>query len=103
EDQADRDGDGFGDACDLCPDAASEFNIDQDGDGIGDACDNCPEDPNPDQADEDGDGLGDPCDVLALRGGGETSKGCSTTGAPSGLPWILALGLLTLRRRKENT
>lgn len=109
EDQADRDGDGFGDACDLCPDSPSEYNVDSDGDGIGDACDNCPEDPNPDQADEDGDGIGDVCDVLALRGGGElggggeASKGCSTSaGAATGFPWLLALGLLTLRRRKEN-
>lgn len=104
EDQADRDGDGFGDVCDLCPDTESEANIDQDGDGIGDVCDNCPEDANPDQADEDGDGVGDVCDVLALRGGGEPSKGCNTsTGSAAGFPWLVALGLLTLRRRKENT
>ncbi len=38
-DQADRDRDGLGDACDPCDDAT-----DQDGDGIGDACDPCPQD-----------------------------------------------------------
>lgn len=101
--QDDRDGDGFGDVCDLCPESGSEFNIDQDGDGIGDNCDNCPALSNPDQADEDGDGLGDVCDVLALRGGGEPSKGCSSSPvAPVGLAWILALGVAATRRRKEN-
>ena len=35
---------------------------DEDGDGFGDACDVCPTDPDPDQADRDGDGVGDACD-----------------------------------------
>jgi hypothetical protein len=35
---------------------------DEDGDGYGDACDVCPVDPDPDQADRDGDGVGDACD-----------------------------------------
>jgi hypothetical protein len=35
---------------------------DSDGDGFGDACDNCPDDHNPGQEDADGDGLGDACD-----------------------------------------
>ena len=60
-DQADRDGDGHGDACDLCPDV-QDAQADVDGDGRGDGCDNCREVANPDQADRDGDGQGDACD-----------------------------------------
>ena len=35
---------------------------DKDGDGFVDSCDNCPDDYNPDQQDSDGDGIGDVCD-----------------------------------------
>ncbi|MGD8299294.1 MAG: thrombospondin type 3 repeat-containing protein, partial [Nitrosopumilaceae archaeon] len=92
-DQADTDGDGIGDACEVpsdadndgipdaddnCPNVANPDQADTDGDGIGDACevpsdadndgipdadDNCPNVANPDQADTDGDGIGDACDV----------------------------------------
>ncbi|MBN1772640.1 MAG: thrombospondin type 3 repeat-containing protein [Deltaproteobacteria bacterium] len=80
-DQADRDGDGFGDACDLCPDTASPSNADLDEDGLGDACDgdldgdgcinewderpgtpNPPCDYAPEYCDRDGDGLPNDCD-----------------------------------------
>ena len=59
--QADRDGDGVGDACDVCID---DPNNDQDGDTIcaGVDGDNCPEVPNFSQADDDGDGVGNACD-----------------------------------------
>ena len=81
-DQADRDGDGFGDVCDVCPDTFDPAQIDRNHDGVGDSCascvdedgdgrstggggcsgDNCPNVANPDQFDFDGDGVGDACD-----------------------------------------
>ena len=91
-DQADRDGNGVGDACngaedadgdewadalDNCPADANADQADRDGNGVGDACngaedadgdewadalDNCPAVPNPTQADGDGDQIGDACD-----------------------------------------
>jgi hypothetical protein len=122
-DQPDRDGDGRGDLCDGCPDTpdtdfadfdgdtftdvcdrcvliASIDNEDRDGDLIGDVCDNCPDEANPLQEDEDGDLLGDMCDSYVLRGGGEVTQGCSTSGAPASrwLP-LLVLVLLILPAR----
>ena len=78
-DQADLDGDGRGDACDVDQDGdgvddGPEVDCgsnprdpesvpgDDDDDGACDALDNCPL-PNADQADADGDGLGDACDA----------------------------------------
>ena len=53
--QADLDGDGFGDECDL----------DDDADGVLDVADNCPLAANAGQEDLDGDGFGDACDLDA--------------------------------------
>ena len=87
-DQANADGDAFGDACDPdadgdmvadiqdnCPERANTNQQDTDADGLGDVCDpdldgdtvangvdNCPSVPNQDQADDNGDGVGDACD-----------------------------------------
>jgi hypothetical protein len=75
-DQADFDGDGFGDACDPdddndlladvidnCPRIPNTDQTDGDADGVGDVCDNCLTVVNPLQDDADSDGLGDLCDV----------------------------------------
>lgn len=58
-DQANRDGDALGDACDP----------DDDGDGTPDEADNCPQAANADQGDIDADGLGDACDDFPDRDG----------------------------------
>jgi len=103
--QADSDGDGSGDACDLdddndgvpdaadnCPMVANPTQADGDGDGIGDACDadddndgvldtvdNCPITANPSQADGDGDGIGDACDLDDDNDGvPDTTDNCPT-------------------------
>jgi hypothetical protein len=42
----DEDGDGVGDACDVCPHVPDPLQEDRDGDGVGDACDPNPETPS---------------------------------------------------------
>jgi hypothetical protein len=63
-DQANLDGDAFGDACDE----------DEDGDGVLNGTDNCPVTANVDQLDSDGDGIGDACDTCP----NDSSAGCDT-------------------------
>jgi hypothetical protein len=62
----DRDGDGFPDITDNCPDVPNDQG-DEDGDGRGDACDLCPIDA--DDTDADKDGVGDNCDPDPAIGG----------------------------------
>ena len=60
EDQANADGDAFGDACDPFP---NDPDNDVDGDGISGDVDNCPSVANADQANNDADTEGDACDT----------------------------------------
>ena len=57
-DQADVDGDGIGNVCDLLND------IDFDNDGVLNGDDNCPDNFNPNQEDVDNDGIGNVCDPI---------------------------------------
>ena len=82
--QADFDGDGEGDVCDVCPHDAdtttcSPFDPDDpDADGVPSSTDNCPAVPNPSQADTDGDGKGDACDPCP-NDPNPGNQGCPTT------------------------
>jgi ELWxxDGT repeat protein len=58
--QEDSDGDGTGDACDMCP---NDANNDLDWDGVCGDVDLCPFDMDSGQEDMDGDGIGDMCDI----------------------------------------
>jgi hypothetical protein len=95
-DQANADGDAYGDLCDEdidgdgvpnaadnCPARRNPTQLDLDADASGDACDldmdgdsvlddvdNCPIAKNKDQEDNDGDGIGDVCILAGLEGNG---------------------------------
>lgn len=58
----DMDGDGIGNACDLCPADFDTTNLDSDNDGVPNACDTCPSKADASNLDTDGDGKGDVCD-----------------------------------------
>ncbi len=66
-DQIDGDGDGLGDACDICPTMDIDVEVDptlgdDDDDGVCFDVDNCPGISNPEQSDADADDVGDACD-----------------------------------------
>jgi len=76
--QDDGDTDGWGDACDQCP---NDPDNDADADGACDDIDNCLDLPNPDQADTDSDGEGDACDCDdGLDGDGNGQVDADTDG-----------------------
>jgi imidazolonepropionase-like amidohydrolase len=81
--QADGDGDTVGDACDVCPVNANTTTCttidpnDRDGDGFVNAVDNCPDIAN-DQTDSDHDGKGDLCDACPMAANPGTA-GCPAT------------------------
>lgn len=61
----DSDIDGFGDACDVCP---NDPDNDIDGDLVCGDIDNCPQTSNPLQEDSNSDGVGDACCCVGIRG-----------------------------------
>ncbi|MCK5125854.1 MAG: thrombospondin type 3 repeat-containing protein [candidate division Zixibacteria bacterium] len=76
-DQADDDGDGVGDLCDICP--GFDDNADADLDGVPDGCDICAG--FDDNADADSDGVPDGCDICP---GFDDNVDTDTDGVPDG-------------------
>ena len=92
--QADSDGDGSGDECDLCE--GDDASGDSDGDGVCDDTDICPNVADPGQEDADGDGVGDACEAPAAPQ--DMPADCCGGGFPMLMPFLL-LGWRRARRR----
>ena len=73
------------DGIDNCPFTYNPDQADRDGDGVGDACDNCPLVANPDQKDSDGRAPGDACAEFA-----ETHQADTTPKRPGEPLWVMA-------------
>jgi MYXO-CTERM domain-containing protein len=109
----DGDGDFVPDMCDVCPDIADD-QTDSVGDGVGDACrdtdsdgvrdaaDNCPADANADQVDADRDGKGDACDDDPPVIVEDSSGGCATGSAWTGLAWLALLMVVLMHWRRRR-
>jgi hypothetical protein len=73
-DNEDTDGDEWADVLDNCPAAANGDQTNRDSDGVGDTCDLCP-DYAASNADLDGNGIGDPCECGDQNGDGTVNVG----------------------------
>lgn len=95
---------GFDAATDATPAGCDDPDLghDEDGDGVGDACDLCPATPDRGQANSDGDGVGDACDPRPTTPGdeiayfvsfedGELPAGFATLGSATLAPAVDAL------------
>ncbi len=95
----DVDGDGVPNATDNCPLIANANQANEDGDTFGDLCDDCPPFPST-GADADGDGVGDACDPHVLIPGDSIAlfEGFAGTAIPGGWTatgtWSVANGSL---------
>lgn len=71
----DTDADSLPDVCDNCPGRANNHQEDSDCDGLGDVCDNCPGKANANQKDSDGNGVGDECEEDGNDDDGDDDEG----------------------------
>jgi cytosine/adenosine deaminase-related metal-dependent hydrolase len=113
--QGDVDADGIGDACDVCPEDATQkctraTGGDFDGDGIPNGTDNCPEVANPSQADADSDGKGDACDSCAVANRGaspcplaiSTIRNKAAAGHPESGTVVKTQGIISSRKTNDG-
>lgn len=113
--QADLDQDGIGDACDICPEDATQkcsraTGGDFDADGIPNGSDNCPEVANPTQVDADQDGHGDACDSCAVANPGASPcplaisvvRNAAAAGHPKSGTVVKVQGYISARKTSDS-